>query len=195
MLALIVVANPNSNSMSHAMAAESQQTLQQLGYQLVIHDLYAEQFDPIQRNNESQNNTSHDQLVEQHCSEISRADLILIFHPNWWGQPPAILKGWVDRVLRLDTAYRYEENTDFSGLPIGLLRAKCALVFNTSNTPMKREMAVFGDPLEQIWRNCIFDLCGVKNFIRRMYGPVSGSTPEERARWLAEIKDLIKNAA
>ncbi|WP_205905218.1 NAD(P)H-dependent oxidoreductase [Collimonas pratensis] len=195
MLALVVVANPNSSSMSHAMAAEAQQTLQQLGYQLVIHDLYAERFDPIQRSNESQNNSSHDQLVERYCSEISRADLILIFHPNWWGQPPAILKGWVDRVLRLDTAYRYEENADFSAVPLGLLKAKCALVFNTSNTPAKREMAVFGDPLEQIWRNCIFDLCGVKNFIRRMYGPVSGSTPEERAAWLAEIKDLIKSVA
>lgn len=195
MHALIVVANPSTNSMSHAMAAEAQRTLQQLGYQLVTQDLYAERFDPIQRTNESQNNISHDQLVERYCFEISRADLILIFHPNWWGQPPAILKGWIDRVLRLDTAYRYAENTEFSSVPIGLLTAKCALVFNTSNTPMDREMKVFGDPLEQIWRNCIFDLCGVKNFIRRMYGPVSGSTPEERVRWLAEITDLVKSVA
>jgi len=50
------------------------------------------------------------------------------------------------------------------GIPIGLLQAKAAVVFNTSNTPPQREQAAFGDPLETIWKNCIFDLCGVKTF-------------------------------
>ncbi|HWX01528.1 NAD(P)H-dependent oxidoreductase [Collimonas sp.] len=195
MLALIVIAHPSTTSMSHAMAAEAQRSLEQFGYRLVTHDLYAERFDPVQRTNESQNTISGDPLVERYCSEVSRADLILIFHPNWWGQPPAILKGWIDRVLRLDTAYRYAENAGYSSVPIGLLKARYALVFNTSNTPVEREMTVFGDPLEQIWRHCIFDFCGVKNVIRRMYGPVSGSTPEERARWLAEIAELVRGVA
>jgi NAD(P)H dehydrogenase (quinone) len=42
-----------------------------------------------------------------------------------------------------------------------LLKAKTALVFNTSNTAEEREQMVFGDPLETIWKNCIFGLCGV----------------------------------
>ena len=41
-----------------------------------------------------------DDLTALHQREIKEADGIVVVHPNWWGQPPAILKGWVDRVLR-----------------------------------------------------------------------------------------------
>ena len=44
--------------------------------------------------------------IRQHCDEIAEADGIVVVHPNWWGQPPAMLKGWIDRVLRVGVAYR-----------------------------------------------------------------------------------------
>jgi hypothetical protein len=69
------------------------------------------------------------------------------------------------------------------------------LVFNTSNTPSEREATAFGDPLERLWKNCVFALCGVTSVIRRMYAPVAGSTAEQRATWLAEVTRLIENAA
>jgi NAD(P)H dehydrogenase (quinone) len=194
MLALIVIANPNPTSLSHAMAMVAQKTLSEHQYELAIHDLYAEQFDPVQPAGEAANTTSNDQLIEQHCSELSRADLILIFHPNWWGQPPAILKGWVDRVFRLGTAYDYPQGVSYDGVPTGLLRARQAFVFNTSNTPVGRETALFGDPLEALWKNCIFGLCGVDNVVRRMYAPVSGSTSEQRSKWLTEVQELVETA-
>jgi glycosyltransferase involved in cell wall biosynthesis len=78
----------------------------------------------------------------------------------------------VDRVLRPDVAYRFLEGDSGEGIPVGLLQAKAALVFNTSNTPMERELAVFGDPLEMLWKNCIFGLCGVPMFLRKNFGVV-----------------------
>lgn len=56
------------------------------------------------------------------------------------GQPPAILKGWVDRVIRAGVAYEFAEGDSGEGVPIGLLKAKSALVFNTSNTLEEREL-------------------------------------------------------
>src|SRR5688500_9706405 len=47
-------------------------------------------------------------------------------------------------------------------------------------TPADREAEAFGDPLETLWKKCIFGLCGVSHVVRRMYAPVSGSTPEQR---------------
>src|SRR5688572_2750377 len=169
MLALIVVANPSSTSLSHAMASAAQRVLVASDYEIAYHDLYAERFDPIQPTGEDGNVASSNRLVEQHCAELARADLILVFHPNWWGQPPAILKGWIDRVFRLGTAYGYPPGVPPEGLPVGLLKARHALVFNTSNTPAAREQAVFGDPLDILWRKCVFDLCGVDSVIRRMH--------------------------
>ncbi|HEY9067120.1 MAG TPA: NAD(P)H-dependent oxidoreductase [Burkholderiaceae bacterium] len=153
-LALVVVANPGSASFAHAMASIATSTLNERGYEIAVHDLYDESFDPVQRAGERDNASSSDNLVEIHCSELARADLILVFHPNWWGQPPAILKGWIDRVFRLGTAYAYPEGVGPEGVPTGLLKARHALIFNTSNTPPDRERQVFGDPGPVACREC-----------------------------------------
>jgi len=76
---------------------------------------------------------------------------------------------------------------------LGLLGAKTAIVFNTSNTPKEREMEAFGDPLETLWKNCIFDLCGVKKFHRKMYGVIVTSTPEQRKEWLSDVQAIIQD--
>lgn len=195
MNALLIVAHPSATSFSHAMAAIAAQTLGRRGYRLFSHDLYAERFDPVQPVVESRNAASTDPLVEQHCEQLRTADLILIFHPNWWSQPPAILKGWIDRVVRLGTAYAYPSGGGFDAVPVGLLRARHALVFNTSNTPPAREMEAFGDPLESLWRRSVFALCGVHDVQRRMFGPMAGSTAQQREAWLAEVRAMVETAA
>lgn len=195
MNALLVIANPSPSSFSHAMAKVAETVLAELRYVIVRHDLYAEGFDPVQPTGEQSNTTSEDPLVEQHCRDLQSADLILVFHPNWWSQPPAILKGWIDRVFRLNTAYGYPAGTGYEGVPVGLLKARQALVFNTSNTPPEREAAVFGDPLDSLWRTSVFMLCGVGNVVRRMYAPVAASTQEQREAWLAEVASLVQHAA
>jgi NAD(P)H dehydrogenase (quinone) len=189
--ALIIIAHPGGTSFSHAMADAANETLIARGVAVTRHDLYVEHFNPVQPTGEAGNTASADPLVEQHCADLQAADLILIFHPNWWGQPPAILKGWIDRVLRLDTAYGYPPGTGYDGVPIGLLKARAAFVFNTSNTPPDRERDTFGDPLQDIWTRCVFPLCGVPDVTRRMYGPMSGSTPHQRAAWLEEVRALF----
>ncbi len=130
--------------------------------------------------------------IRRHCEELRSADGIVIVHPNWWGQPPAILKGWVDRVVRPGVAYRFEEGDSGEGVPVGLLKAKAAVVFNTSNTIEDRERAVFGDPLEALWRRCIFDLCGVRDFHRRTFRVVVTSTLDQRRAWLEEAKTICR---
>lgn len=195
MLALIVIASPNRGSFAHAMAATATDALRERGYDIALHDLYDEAFDPVQRASEFGNASSSDALVERHCDELGRADLVLVFHPNWWGQPPAILKGWIDRVFRLGTAYAYPEGVGPEGVPTGLLRARHALVFNTSNTPEARERQVFGDPLDVLWRSNVFGLCGVDSVVRRMFGPMAGSAASQREGWLAEVRMLVEAAA
>jgi NAD(P)H dehydrogenase (quinone) len=84
-------------------------------------------------------------------------------------------------------AYEFIEGDVGEGVPNGLLKANAAVVFNTSNTETNREHEAFGDPLETIWKNCIFDLCGVTNFYRRMFNIVVASSEEQRKEWLAEV--------
>ncbi|MDH3999368.1 MAG: flavodoxin family protein, partial [Desulfuromonadales bacterium] len=55
----------------------------------------------------------------------------------------------------------------------------------------ERENDIFGDPLQRIWKGCIFDLCGVPQFHRRMFNIMVLSSPEQRANWLQEVASLV----
>jgi putative NADPH-quinone reductase len=165
--------------------------LENNGHSVLFHDLYEENFDPLLAGKEIPDDAPLPQVIRGHCEEIAEAEGIIIVHPNWWGQPPAILKGWTDRVIRPGIAYEFLEGDSGEGIPKGLLRAKAAIVFNTSNTEPERERNVFGDPLETIWKNCVFGLCGVHAFYRRTFSVIITSTEAQRRQWLDEVKAMI----
>ncbi len=178
--------------MNHAIAEAVVTTLSNGGHRVVFHDLSKESFDPVLTSEEIPKSAKLDSLIQLHCDEIAQADGIVVVHPNWWGQPPAILKGWIDRVLRPGVAYEFLEGDGGEGVPCGLLKIRTALVFNTSNTPADRELSVFGDPLETIWKNCIFGLCGVRDFYRKTFSVVVTSTEKQRKRWLEEVGRIVR---
>jgi NAD(P)H dehydrogenase (quinone) len=188
---LIILAHPNKASFNHAIAAACSTVLIEKGHEVTTHDLYEERFDPLLPHDEFAKGAALPVVIQQHCNEVSQADGIVIVHPNWWGQPPAILKGWVDRVIRPGVAYEFQQGDQGEGVPHGLLKAKCAIIFNTSNTERTREEKVFGDPLETIWRNCVFSLCGVPTVHRRMFGVVVTSSEAQRKEWLSEVATTI----
>lgn len=191
MIVSVILAHPREGSFNHAIARTAADRLMVNGHTAVLHDLYQEGFDPLLPEQEIAKGAHLPPLIARHCAEIAQADGIVIVHPNWWGMPPAILKGWVDRVIRPGVAYEFVEGDGGEGVPSGLLKARAALVFNTSNTEAGREKTVFGDPLETIWKNCIFGLSGVEQFYRRMFGVVVTSSEEQRAQWLAETRAAI----
>jgi len=188
---LVILAHPRRQSFNHAIAEIATRTLCTAGHQVIFHDLCEEQFPSNLPTDEMRDDGPVPPLIEQHCKELSESDGIIVIHPNWWGQPPAILKGWVDRVVRPGVAYRFEETDSGEGVPIGLLKARTAIVLNTSNTNPEREQSVFGDPLETIWKKCIFDLCGVKTFFRRMFCVVVTSSQDQRNEWLREVRETV----
>jgi NAD(P)H dehydrogenase (quinone) len=188
----IVLAHPDSNSFNHAIANTCREVLLEMGHEVLFHDLYKEKFDPLLPRNEFEKGAELPVEIRTHCDEIAKADGIVIVHPNWWGMPPAILKGWIDRVIRPGVAYEFLEGDNGEGVPIGLLNARAALVLNTANTSEERESGIFRDPLETLWKNCVFGLCGVRCVIRRTFTIIVTSTEQQRAEWLAEVKSLVE---
>jgi NAD(P)H dehydrogenase (quinone) len=186
----LILSHPNKGSFNHAIAEAVSAALMSNGHEVSYHDLYEEGFDPLLPASEIPKQADLHPLVRQHCDELAEAGGLVIVHPNWWGQPPAVMKGWIDRVIRPGVAYEFLEGDSGEGVPCGLLKVKTALVFNTSNTTEERERAVFGDPLDTIWKNCIFGLCGVTDVHRKMFGVVVTSTEMKREAWLHEAREL-----
>jgi len=188
MKVFVIIAHQNPGSFCHAIVKAAVEELEAAGHEVVFHDLYAEGFDPILRHAEIDCDADQlDPVVRKHLEEVVQADGYVVVHPNWWGQAPAILKGWIDRVLRNGFCYRFGPN----GVE-GLLTGRTALVLTTSNTPRDVELAVYGDPLENFWKTCVFGFCGVTDFQRRNFESIILSTLEQRQAWLEEARELVR---
>ncbi len=194
---LSILAHPRMDSFCQAVFDTANATLADRGHNLVIHDLYQESFDPILKAEESYTagdtveaafRKSDDPLILSHRRDIARAEGLLVVHPNWWGKPPAILAGWLDRVLVPGVAYRLGTA---QGEPEGLLVLERAVIFNTSDTPTEREKKVLGDPLSLIWGNCVLPFCGSPVIERHVFGPMEGSTYDARRNWLNQVEDVV----
>lgn len=125
-------------------------------------DLYEMKFDPIY------NPETHDVLGPDHLSmdptirqfqEKIRAHTDFIFiYPTWWGNVPAILKGFYDRVLNAHFAFRYTKY----GLPEGLLKGKRALVITTSGSPTWYQWLFKGCRSLRITTTDTLAFCGIR---------------------------------
>ncbi|WP_299533550.1 NAD(P)H-dependent oxidoreductase [uncultured Streptomyces sp.] len=156
---------------------------------MIAHDLCAEGFVPGLSARETDTVGSapgaHDPQVAMHRREVATLDVLVFVHPNWWGMPPAVLTGWVQRVLAPGVAYKLGSA---EGEPEGLLRAGRALVLNTSDTPADREAAEFGDPLQSIWAACVLPYIGVTDVRRHVFRTVTDASEETRAAWLEQAR-------
>lgn len=184
MKAVVVLGHPAPGSFNHALAQRVADTWRATGHDVTLHDLYAEGFDPVLTAAEARGIPTTDPAIQSHITALCAADLLCVVHPNHWGAPPAMVKGWIDRVFALHAAYTFPKGAGEGPVPVGLLRLRAALILNTGNTEAGREHATFGDPLDRIWRDCILGYCGVPRVERRLFGVVATSTPDQRAAWL-----------
>lgn len=187
---LIILANPRPASFNHAIANCLKTVLEARGDRVQLHDLCEEEFDPLITHEELIRGGVVPDVVRAHADAVLAADGIVVVHPNYWGQPPAILKGWLDRVLRTGEAYRFGTDENGEGIVIGMLKARSALVITTSNTPRKAELERYGDPLDNLWKRCVFGFCGVPRVERRNFESIVLSNDAQRAHWLAEAQTL-----
>jgi NAD(P)H dehydrogenase (quinone) len=192
--ALIVVSHPDNSSFSLAVARRSETALQALGFATHFCDLYTDNFNPLLTKDEMRGSKTDDPLTQRYRDLLASAEVLVVVHPNCWGSPPAMMKGWMDRVFAEGSAYAFEKSTDLGDVPKGLLRTNVAVVFNTSNTEEQRERVVFGDPLDRIWKDCLFRYCGVKNVVRHVFRIVATSSVTDRKGWLNEVDRILSES-
>jgi NAD(P)H dehydrogenase (quinone) len=193
--ALVVVSHPDEASFSVALARRSENALQALGFSTHFCDLYADKFDPVLTKREVRGFKTDDPLTQRYRDLLASAEVLVVVHPNCWGAPPAMMKGWMDRVFVEGSAYAFEKSSDQGDVPKGLLQTNVAIVFNTSNTEEERERVVFGDPLERIWKDCLLRYCGVQTVIRHVFRIVATSSIADRKHWLDEAHRIVSEAA
>ena len=184
---LVILCHPRPGSFNHALAARACETLRSLGHEVHFHDLHEEGFDPVLSSPELSRLYSLDELVQEHSRQLSEADGLVIFHPDWWSQPPAMLKGWVDRVFRQGVAYELEGDDGAEKRWRPLLTGKKGLVFCTSDAEEGEQPGM----LETLWKDAILGRCGMDAeclVVRAMRGPDHAL----RRDWMRSMTETLK---
>ncbi len=78
----ILLAHPNKQSFNHAIAEAACFALQKNGHRVLMHDLYAEHFDPLMYGEEFPEDAQLPPQIAAHCQEIVSVDGIIVVHPN-----------------------------------------------------------------------------------------------------------------
>lgn len=102
MRVLIVYCHPSPASFTAAILQQACRALADMGHETEIIDLYAEGFNPAMSLSEWQGYhtpVENEKPVAAHLAALRRADALLFVYPTWWYGQPAMLKGWLDRVL------------------------------------------------------------------------------------------------
>jgi putative NADPH-quinone reductase len=99
---LVVHAHPLRESFSAAVLASLLKGLATAGHEVDLLDLYAEGFDPVMRAEERAGYTvrgANTAGIADHLARVRWAEGLIAVYPTWWYGPPAILKGWLERVF------------------------------------------------------------------------------------------------
>ena len=105
---VIILCHPAQGSFNAAAAAEYCATVEECGQHAVVRDLYQMKFDPVLRANDLPGAPGFSQCpyVAYELDLIAEADFIVLVYPIWFGLPPAMLKGYVERVFGSDFSFQ-----------------------------------------------------------------------------------------
>ncbi|MFO7782207.1 MAG: NAD(P)H-dependent oxidoreductase [Spirochaetia bacterium] len=189
--AMLILAHPDDRSLNHAIAGAAAEAVRAAGLELLYHDLYAEGFEAVLSKEEMLRRFSFDEAVQGYADELRRARLLIIVHPDWWGQPPAIVKGWLDRVLRPGVAYDFRGEEFMEKHRIPLLTGMRALVFATSDAPRPATES----PIERVWRENVFEFCGIAPSRITIFHEVREASRRARKQWLHSVAETVTRYA
>ncbi|KJH77644.1 MULTISPECIES: NAD(P)H-dependent oxidoreductase [unclassified Pseudomonas] len=134
MKVLIVHAHPEPNSFTAALRDQAVATLQAQGHEVKVSDLYAMNWNPVASADDFSSRDNPDYLVyaleqrlgvksqslapdiQQELDKLLWADLLILNFPIFWFSAPAMLKGWIDRVLVSGVCYGGKRFYDQGGL-------------------------------------------------------------------------------
>ncbi|BAV63234.1 NAD(P)H-dependent oxidoreductase [Sphingobium cloacae] len=131
--------------------------------------------------------------LERVAAAIIACDHLVVGFPMWWGSEPALLKGFIDRVLLPGFAFRYHRDDPFWDR---LLAGRSADAIVTTDTPSWYLWLAYGNPVVRRWRGQILGFCGFKPVRIVKLGPVRhGGAEKNIAAWRRTIERLAASAA
>ena len=161
-------------------------TAEEKGNKIDLVDLYKEKFDPVFSGQEP------DAEVLDHRNRIEKCDVIVLIAPIWNFRMPAIMEGWIDKVLAPPWAFTFMKLIGNYGYPLGNLKNKKAIIFCTYGSPRMAITTFFLNlPIRRLKRG-VFHICGIRKINYRRYFAVPFVSDAKRKSFLEDVANSVK---
>ncbi len=199
---LIIYAHPEPQSFNAAMKQRAVDTLAARGHEVVVSDLYAMKFNPVAGPGDTtqpvDNSYFHLQIeqaaallnstsssdIRTEQEKVRRAELLIFQFPMWWYSVPAIMKGWIDRVLSYGFAYGGGAS----------LQGKRALIATTTGGPEHSYQPDIRGSVDLLLKHLtdgVFGLCGMEALSPFIVYAAARSSDVQRKAALDEYEKVL----
>lgn len=183
---LVIQGNPRTDSYCAALAEAYAAGARSAGASVQLLDLSALQFDPVLRAGYAGNIRLEDDLKSAQEMILDAEHLVFVY-PVWWGTMPALLKGFLDRVLLPGFAFKYRKG---SALWDRLLKGRTARLIVTMDSPVWYNRFVYMSAGHRAMKTAVLEFCGIAPVRISQFGSVRSSTIEARSKFLDTVRRL-----
>lgn len=186
---LIVDSHPYSESFNRQLTRKIEEAVKEK-HQVEVVNLVDDKFNPVMEAADLRlfsSGKSADPKVAEYQQKIDEADCLVFAFPIWWSTMPAVLKGFLDKVLLYGYAYTYGEN----GMLEGLL-SKQAVVITTMETPNSMFDEMINNPVKNQFINATLGSCGVQTIRHFQIDQINSGTSDYRKETFNKIVEYFK---
>lgn len=190
----IVYAHPWDGSYNHAILTSITEKLETKREPFQVIDLYKDGFNPVFTAEELKHFHKGEtpySLVKDYQEKLKQSTELVFIFPVWWWDLPAMLKGFIDKVMLSGFAFIEDQNT---GTLQGLLtNIKKTTVISTSTTDKEYIESEAGNAIQSVFINRTLADLGLKNESTKWihFSRVNLTTDEKRKQFLKEISQII----
>jgi NAD(P)H dehydrogenase (quinone) len=188
----VVHCHPNPASLTAAARDRVVAALAERGHEVRVTDLYASGFNPVLSAHERERHLEPgpDPSVAEHARDLQWCTQLVLVYPTWWSGPPAMLKGWIDRVWVRDVAFDLPSE---SNRVHARLRNVRRLTVVTTHGSSKFVNAVQGEAGKRLFSRTLRAVCHplVRTRWVAMYG-VDTASDADRTAFLAKVSKAVR---
>ncbi|MFD1484434.1 NAD(P)H-dependent oxidoreductase [Lacticaseibacillus baoqingensis] len=188
---VIVTSHPYDGSFCHALMAAAKAGAEKAGNTVDVIDLEADHFDPVMHSADLIGFLKHkaqDAQAIDYIQRVKAADHLILVFPIWWELMPAMMKGFIDKVVFPGETFDYKKGG--TGMASKLDRLQSTTIITTMNTPKSLYRWVFGNAIQRALVRGTFMKMGLKHIKWMSCNMVKKSADSKRQQWLQQANQI-----
>lgn len=191
---LLILGHPREDSFCGALSRAYLDGAGQAGAEVRMIHVGALEFDPLldRRKHPQEGAAGLEPCLLQAQEDMAWARHLVFVYPIWWGNVPAVLKGFIDRVFQLGFGFCYRQG---SSCRLKLLGGRSARLIETMDAPVWWYALAYRAPARNAMRRALLECCGIRPVRHTSLGRVRWLDDAARGKCIERVRELGRREA